>query len=168
MRHDHPTGQTPPSAEVQLAGLIAGLEPKNQKLIKSMRRELRKRFPTVNELVYNYPRSLVISYSPNERGADGMVAISADANEVRLFFNQGVSIPDPHKILLGDGRQTRYIPIEASKVLLRPEVESLLTAAVSKATAPIAGSGRGEVIIKSSKKPTKSRSVKPRGNRPNS
>lgn len=167
MRHDNPAGQTP-SAELQLAGLIARLEPKNQKLIKSLRRELRKRFPAVNELVYDYTRSLVISYSPNERGSDGIVGISGDANGVRLFFNQGVSIPDPQKILQGDGRQTRYIRIEASKVLLRPEVESLLTAAAGKATIPLARSGRGELIIKSSKQPTKSRSAKPRGKKPNS
>lgn len=168
MRHNNPPDQTPPSAELKLAGLVAKLEPKNQKLIKSVRGELRKRFPTVNELVYDYTKSLVISYSPNERGSDGIVAISADANGVRLFFNQGVSIPDPHGILLGDGRQTRYIRIEASKVLLRPEVESLLTAAVSRATTPLATSGHGEIIIKSSKQRTKSRSVKPRGKRPNS
>jgi hypothetical protein len=68
MRDHNTTDQTPPSAELQLAGLIAKLEPKNQKLIKSMRRVLRKRFPTVNELVYDYTKSLVISYSPNERG----------------------------------------------------------------------------------------------------
>jgi hypothetical protein len=161
MGHDHTTDQTPPSAELQLAGLIAKLEPKNQKLVKSMRRVLRKRFPTVNELVYDYTKSLVISYSPNERGSDGIVAMSADANGVRLFFTHGVSLPDPQSILLGDGRQTRYIRIEASKALLRPEVESLLTAAVSKVTIPLTRSGRGELIIKSSKPRTKNRSVKP-------
>ncbi len=155
MRRDNTTDQTPPSAELQLAGLIAKLEPKNQKLVKTMRRVLRKRFPTVNELVYDYTKSLVISYSPNERGSDGIVAMSADANGVRLFFNQGVSLPDPHSILLGDGHQTRYIRIEASKVLLRPEVESLLTAAVSNVTFPLARSGRGELIIKSSKQRTR-------------
>jgi hypothetical protein len=162
MRHDNKTDQNPPSAELQLAGLIAKLEPKRQKLIKSTRRVLRKRFPTVNELVYDYTKSLVIAYSPNERGSDGIVAMSADANGVRLFFNHGVSLADPHGILLGDGRQTRYIRIEASKVLLRPEVQSLLTAAVSKVAMPLARTGRGELIIKSSKQRTKSRSVKPK------
>lgn len=162
MRHDNKTDQAPPSAEQQLAGLIAKFEPKNQKLIKSVRRALQKRFPTVNELVYDYTRSLVIGYSPNERGSDGVVAMSADANGVRLFFNNGVSLPDPHKILLGDGRQTRYIRIEASGDLLRPEVESLLTAAVGKVTTPLARSGRGELIIKSAKQRTRSGSVKPK------
>ena len=114
MRHKKTTDQTPPSAELQLAGLIAKLDPKNQKLIKPMRSVLRKRFPTVNELVYDYTKSLVISYSPNERGSDGILAISADANGIRLFFNQGINLADPHGMLLGDGRQTRYISIEAS------------------------------------------------------
>lgn len=163
MRQENTTDQTPASAEQQLAGLIAKLQPGNQRLIKSLRKALRKRFPTVNELAYDYPNALVISYSPNQRGSDGIMAMSAGANGIRLFFNQGVSLPDPHGILLGDGRQTRYIQIEASKVLLRPEVESLLTAAVSKATIPLARSGSGELIIKSSKQRTKSRSVKPMG-----
>lgn len=165
MRHEMTTDQSPPSAELQLAGLIAKFEPKNQKLIKSMRSALRKSFPSANELVYDYPRSLVISYSQNERGSDGIVAMSADADGVRLFFNQGVSLPDPHGILQGDGRQTRYIRIEAGNDLLRPEVESLLTAAVGKATVPLAKSGRGQLIIKSSNQRAKSRPVKPK--RPN-
>ncbi|HUL33567.1 MAG TPA: hypothetical protein VL128_06765 [Candidatus Eisenbacteria bacterium] len=162
MRRKNTPQQTPPSAELQLAGLIAKLEPKNQKLIKAMRRVLRRRFPAANELVYDYTKSFVISYSPNQRGSDGIVAMSADANGVRFFFNHGVSLPDPHRILLGDGRQTRYIRIEASKVLRRPEVEALLTAAVRKLTVPFTNSGRGELIIKSSKQRTKSRSGKPK------
>jgi hypothetical protein len=155
MRHDDTTDQTAPSAELQLDELIAKFEPEDQKLIRSLRDALRKRFPTVNELVYDYTKSLVISYSPNERGSDAIVAISADANGIRLFFNQGPSLPDPHSILLGDGRQTRYIRIEASNDLLRPEVESLLTAAVSIVKIPLNTSGRGELIIKSSKRRVK-------------
>ena len=158
MPPDKKTNQTPPSAERQLNGLLAKLEPKNQKLVKSMRGVLRKRFPTANELVYDYPKSLVISYSPNERGSDAVVAMSADANGVRLFFNHGPSLPDPHGLLLGDGRQTRYIRIAASKDLVRPEIESLLTAAVGKLTTPLARSGCGDLIIKSSKSRKKGRS----------
>ena len=162
MPHNKTTGQTPPSAEAQLAGLIAKLEPKNQQLVKSLCGALRKRFPTANELVYDYSRSLVISYSPNERGIDAVVAMSADSNGVRLFFNNGPSLPDPGGILLGDGRATRYIPIESAKALLRPEVDALLTAAVGKLTIPLAKSGRGQLVIKSAKPRSKSPSAKPK------
>lgn len=88
--------------------------------------------------------------SPEEQ-AVFVVVVANNAVGVRLFFNHGPSLLDPHSLLLGDGRQTRYIQIESSKVLLRPEVESLLTAAVSKAAMPIAKTGGGELIIKSSK-----------------
>ena len=162
MQNENITDQTSPSAELQVAGLIAKFEPKNQKLINSVRGMLQKRFPMMNELVYHYTKSLVISYSPNEYGKDGFVAFSADPNGLRLFFNYGLNLPDPHNILQGDGRQTRYIRIEESNDILRPEVESLLEAVTGKVPISPDNSGRGELIIKSSKKKTKSGSAKPR------
>jgi hypothetical protein len=149
MRHVKTTDQTPASAERQIAGFIAKFEQNNQKLIRSVRKVLRKRFPTANELVYDYHKNFVIGYSPTERGSDAIVAMTADADGVALYFNQGPSLPDPHKILMGNGRQTRFIRLESAKVLLRPEVESLMTAAVRKAKIPLRRSGRGGLIIKS-------------------
>ena len=154
-----------PSAEVQLGELIAKFEPKNQELIRSVRGVLRKRFPTVNELVYDYAKSLVISYAPNERGSDGIVAISADDKGVRLFINHGISLPDPNGLLLGDGRQTRYIHVESDKDLLRPGVQELLTAAAGKVGVAPTQTGKGEIIIKTSKKAAKSATAKPDGSK---
>ena len=162
MRHIKTTERTPVSAERQLAGFIAKFEPKNQKLIRSVRKVLRKRFPTANELVYDYRKNFVIGYSPIERGSDAIVAMTADTDGVALSFNQGPLLPDPHKILMGNGRQTRFIRLESAKILLRPEVESLMTAAVRKARTPLRRSGRGELIIKSMswKQRPRKRSVK--------
>ena len=148
MSVSHRSVSSPSSAEQQVRSFIAKFEPDNQKLIRSVRKVLRKRFPTANELVYDYRKNFVIGYSPIERGSDAIVAMTAGANGVRLFFGRGASLPDPHKILLGDGRQTRFIPVESAGVLLRPEVESLMTAAVRKARIPLRRSGRGELIIK--------------------
>ncbi len=137
------------SAEQQIAGFIAKFDPKYQKLIRSVRKALRKRFPTANELVYDYRRNFVISYAAVEYGAGSIVAMIADEKGVRLSFNQGPSLPDPHKILLGDAGQTRFIWLESAGVLRRPEVEALMTAAVRKAKIPLPKSGRGALIIKS-------------------
>ncbi len=142
-----PAGSTS-SEERQISGLIARFAPGAQKLIRSVRKALQKRFPTANELVYDYRKSVVIGYSPIERGSDAIVAMTADARGVRLFFNNGPSLPDPHKLLMGDGRQTRFLPLESAKSLLRPEVESLMSAAVEKARIPLRPSGRGGLIIK--------------------
>ncbi len=129
---------------------IARFKPDDQKLIRSVRKALQRRFPTANELVYDYRNSFVIGYSPTERGSDAVVAMSADADGVRLILNHGPNLPDPHKILLGKTGLTRFIRLESAGVLLRPEVQSLMTAAVKKARPPLRTSGRGRLIEKSS------------------
>ena len=152
MPKEKSTGQGSASSEQQFAKLIAKFEPGRQKIFKAARKGLQKRFPTVNELVYDYGRSLVITYSPNERGSDGIVAISADAKEIRLVFTHGISLPDPQKILLGKATQIRYILLEPGKELLRPEVEAMMVAATKFSTTLIAPTGKGTLILKESRR----------------
>ena len=138
----------PLSAEQQLKGFISRYEPKQQALLRSVRKVLRNRFPSENELVYDYPNAFVIAYSPTERGSDAVVAISAGSDSLRLVFTQGATLPDPKKILLGPGRQTRFIWIESPGTLRLPEVKALLDTAVDRAKIPLRPSGRGKPIIK--------------------
>ncbi|MBA4082873.1 MAG: hypothetical protein C0496_16620, partial [Erythrobacter sp.] len=58
-------------------------------------------------------------------------------------------LPDPNKILLGSGNQTRFIRIESADVLVRPEVEALIAAAVVLSKTPLRASGSGKLIIRS-------------------
>ena len=136
------------SAERQLKGFLAAFDPKRQALFVSVRRALRKRFPSADELVYDYPNAFVIAYSPTERGSDAVVSISAGPDGLRLVFTQGASLPDPKKILLGSGKQTRFIWIESPRTLRLPEVTALLETAVARAKIPLPPSGRGKPIIK--------------------
>ena len=67
------------SAEAQLRTLIAKFAPAHLRLIAAMRRSLRKRLPTAHEVVYEYrDLGFVISYSPNEHGYEGVLAIRAE------------------------------------------------------------------------------------------
>ena len=75
--------------EAQLRACIDKLDPKNQKLFRSVRAAVRKRLPTANELAYDYSHALVIGYSPADRGIDSIVAIRASATGVSLYFSQG-------------------------------------------------------------------------------
>ena len=85
--------------EAQLQAWIDRLDPKIQKLARSVRAAVRKRFPPLNELAYDYTDSVVIGYSPTERGIEGVVATTARATGVFLYFGQGIQLPDPQKIL---------------------------------------------------------------------
>jgi len=139
----------PPDAEVQLKGFIGKFAPRHQTLIRSIRRALRRRFPTAHELVYDNYNFFVIGYCSTERPSDAVVSLAASSNGVGLCFIHGASLPDPAKILLGSGRQTRFIRLESAEVLQRPEVEALLTLAAERAKTPLAASGEGRLVIRS-------------------
>src|SRR5206468_12498380 len=91
------------AAEAQLRTLIDKFAPAHLRLIGAMRRSLRKRLPTAHEVVYEYGNlgAVVVSFSPNERGYEGVLAIRASADGVKLYFNQGKELPDPAKLLQG-------------------------------------------------------------------
>jgi len=137
------------TAEAELRGLIAKFAPAHQRLIGAMRRWLRKRLPTAHEVVYEYKDCFVISYSPNERGYEGVLAIRASADGVRLYFNRGKGLPDPEKLLQGSGNQTRWIHLEGASTLSRPAVASLIDEAIARNRVPFSRTGRGPVVIRS-------------------
>ena len=137
------------SAEAQLRTLIAKFAPAHLRLIGAMRRWLRKRLPTAHEVVYEYRDWFVISYSPNERGYEGVLVIRASANGVSLYFNRGKELPDPAKLLQGSGKQTRSINVEGASTLARPEVARLIDEAIALNSVPFASAGRGSVVIRS-------------------
>jgi len=136
-------------AETQLKGFIDKFEPRHQTLIRAVRKALRKKFPGANEFAYDNYNFFVIGYGPTERPSDCFVSIAAAANGVGLCFIRGASLPDPKKILLGSGKQTRFIRLESVGVLERPEIDTLLTAAAAEAKTPLPALGRGRLIIQS-------------------
>jgi hypothetical protein len=137
------------SAEAELRTLVARFAPANLRLINALRRWLRKCLPTAHEVVYEYRDCFVISYSPNERGYEGVLAIRSSTNGVKLYFNRGKELPDPAKLLQGSGNQTRSIDVEAASTLARPEVARLIDEAISRNRVPFARAGRGSVVIRS-------------------
>ena len=110
---------------------------------------LRKRLAAANELVWDNYNFLVIGYSATERPSDSIVSIAARANGVGLCFIRGARLPDPKKLLLGSGNQTRFIRLESAAVLASPEVEALIAAAIDQAKTPLPATGRGKLIIRS-------------------
>ena len=136
-------------AETRLASCIAKFEPQHQRLIRAVRRALRRRFPTAYELAYDNYNFFVIGYGPTERPSDCLVSIAAGASGVGLCFIHGARLSDPHGMLLGSGRQTRFIRLESAATLSRPEVQTLIAEAAAQAKTPMRLRGRGQLIIRS-------------------
>src|SRR3954452_22391959 len=130
------------SAEAQLRTVIAKFAPSRLRLIAATRRWLRKRLPTAHEVVYEYRDWFVVSYSPSERGYEGVLAIRGSADGVKLYFNQGKGLPDPEKLLRGSAN-ARWILLEGASTLARPAVAGLIEEAVARNRVPFARTGRG-------------------------
>jgi hypothetical protein len=136
-------------AETQLKSFIQKFEPRHQVLIRAVRKALRNKFPSANEIAYDNYNFFVIGYGPTERPSDCFISMAAAANGVGLCFIRGASLPDPKKVLLGSGKQTRFIRLESARALERAEIDALLTVAAAAAKAPLPAGGRGRLIIRS-------------------
>ena len=137
------------TAEAELGSLITKFTPEQRRLVGALRRSLRKRLPTAHEIAYEYSRSFVISFSPNERGYEGVLVINGSANGVRLYLGHAKELPDPEKLLQGAGSKARWIHIEAVSTLARPAVARLIDEAIARNRIPFARIGRGSVVIRS-------------------
>jgi hypothetical protein len=135
------------SAEAEVSALVAEFASAHASLVAATRRWLQARLPTAHEVVYEYRDAFVISYAPDGRGYEAALALHGSAKGVLLYFNRGKDLPDPAKLLKGSGNQTRSIQLEAA-TLARPDVASLVDAAIARNPVPYAPTGRGTVVIR--------------------
>jgi hypothetical protein len=135
--------------EALVREFIDKFDPENRVLIRAVRGALRKRFPTAYELAYDNYNFFVLGYSPTERPSDAILSMAAGANGVGLCFLRGAKLPDPKRVLLGSGNQTRFIRVPSVEVLSRPEVKALFGAAVAQSAAPFRRAGKPTLIIRS-------------------
>lgn len=147
-RPDTQTAAARRSAEAGVRELIARFAPAHEGLGAATRRALRKRLPSAHELVYEYRDNFVISYSPDERGYEGVLALRASADGVKLYFNRGKGLPDPDRLLRGSGNQTRWIALEGASTIRRPAVARLIDEALERNRVPFAATGRGPVVMR--------------------
>jgi hypothetical protein len=78
---------------------------------------------------------------------------------VTLFFLTGKGLPDPDKLLKGDGVRVRHVVLESAATLDSPAIQALMKAALERSD-PIPSRQRRHLIIKSI-------SAKQRPRRPN-
>ena len=140
------------NAETQLASFFAKYEPGMAKLGKALRARLRDRLPGLFEIVYVYEsqNALVISYSPTERGYEGLCSLALYPRCAKLCFGQGalLSKSDPNKLLQGSGKTVRHVVLNAVADFDRAEIEVLMAAALKLAKLRLDASAKGSVIIR--------------------
>jgi hypothetical protein len=162
MPASRPSTPTGAGAEARLREFIDKFDAKHRALIRASRRILQKRLPMAYELAYDNYNFFVIGYSPTVRPSDAVVSLTAGASGVGLCFIHGAALSDPDGLLLGSGKQTRFIRVESADVLTRPAVDALLAAAIERVRTPWRQTGRRELIIRSVSAKQRPRRTPPR------
>ena len=137
------------SADKQLEEFITKFDPAIGRRIRQCRSVIRKRFPTAHELVYDNYNFFVIGYCTTERPSDCVLSLVANAKGVGLSFYHGATLPDPHGVLEGSGKQNRFVRLDDVKALSQPEILELVDAAEAQANPGFPRAGRGKLIVRS-------------------
>jgi len=109
-----------------MASFIGKFDPSVAKVLRACRATLQKRLPTAVELVYDNYNFFVIGYCSTPKASDCIVSLTGSSNGVGLCFIHGASLPDPKGLLMGSGKQTRFIRLPSAAVLKTADVEALL------------------------------------------
>jgi len=73
-------------------------------------------YPQCNELIYDNYNAVAFGWSPTEKLGQTFCSIAvyrAGNNNIHFGFYWGAEVPDPKKMLIGNGNQYRYIQVKS-------------------------------------------------------
>jgi hypothetical protein len=82
------------------------------------------------ELVHDVKYAIALNYTFTGRFKGAFTHIVVYSNHVNLGFHRGAELPDPKKLLEGDGKLIRHIRIGSHADLARPHVRKFLREAI--------------------------------------
>jgi len=101
----------------ELTDLLSFLEPfppDVQEKVLWLRDFVWDRYPQCNELIYDNYNNVAVGWSPTEKAGQVFctIAIMRPYGKIHFGFYWGAQIRDPENLLIGDGKQYRYMRIE--------------------------------------------------------
>jgi hypothetical protein len=118
---------------------------------------MRARLPGATQLVYDTYNALGVGFGPSQKASEAIFSVVLYPRYVTLFFLQGVGLPDPERLLQGDGKVVRHIKLESPADLDKPAIRKLMAVALKSAKQSIDSTVPGSLIIKSIAKKQRAR-----------
>lgn len=137
------------SPQQQLAKFMARFEPEIARLGHAALRRMRELAPGAVELVYDNYNGLVIGFGPTERASEAVFSVVIYPKKVSLCFIHGAKLPNPKRLLEGNGNQVRHISLPTIATLDEPDVVAMIQLANDRVAKPIDFDGKRRLIIKS-------------------
>lgn len=110
--------------------------------------------PDANELIYDNFNALAFGWSPTDKVGHTIcsIAVYRTNRNIHFGFYWGSELSDPDKILLGEGKQYRYILVADKEVFPKEYIKKLVQAAYVNALSKVKDQKqliKGQTIIKS-------------------
>jgi hypothetical protein len=142
----------------QLIGFLGAYDPHIADLALRLREIVLEEAPDASESIYQV-YTVAIWFGFSGKMKDMFCYIATSAGHVNLGFPRGASLPDPNRVMRGEGKTMRHIKFASLADLERPFVRHYILTAIEEA-APPGTRGTGESVVKtggSARKPAKKR-----------
>ena len=116
------------------------------KLALAARKLILAEAPEASEFVYQV-YTIADHFTFTERPSDAFVFTTTHANWVNIGFNFGSHLPDPNRLLRGDGKWIRHVRIAQAADLDAPGVRQLVRAAIAQAERPEGKAGKPRTVV---------------------
>jgi hypothetical protein len=120
-----------PKEEIQdLLHFLSNFPPEVQEKVLWLRDFVWDRYPQANELIYDNYNALAIGWSVTEKLGQTFCSIAAyraKNHNIHFGFYWGAELSDPQKMLLGNGKQYRYIQVDNLVAFPETYIKQLIT-----------------------------------------
>src|SRR5690349_19798970 len=134
----------------QLIGFLSAYDPAIADLALALRQIMLEEAPDASESVYQV-YTVAIWFGFTGKMKDMFCYITTHARHINLGCPRGATLPDPNRVLQGDGKAIRHIKFAAESDLERPFVRRYIQAAMEQVSTTAESGGTGRSIVKSAR-----------------
>jgi hypothetical protein len=138
--------QRPP--DPQLLGFLEAYDRPIADLALALRESILEEVPDASESIYQV-YTVAIWFGFSGKMKDMFCYITTNARHINLGFPQGASLPDPNRVLEGEGKAMRHIKFASHRDLERPFVRRYIRASIEQLGEAASTRGTGKSIVKS-------------------
>jgi hypothetical protein len=135
----------------QLLGFLAAYDGAIAELALSLREIILEEAPDAHESIYQV-YTVAIWFGLSGKMKDMFCYIATSAGHVNLGFPRGSTLPDPNRVLEGDGKALRHIKFASQRDLERAFVRRYIRTSIEQLGAGPFAAGTGKSVVKSSVK----------------
>ena len=151
----------------RLLSFLSTYDPTISDLALALREIILEEAPEASESIYQV-YTVAIWFGFSGKMKDMFCYITTHARHINLGFPRGAALPDPNRVLEGEGKAMRHIKFTSMSDLDRPFVRRYIQAAIEQVGAAAASGGTGMTVVKTTvaKKTNVKRAVKRRQTKP--